>query len=1374
MLNNSLISISRGGYRLHLVYTFFSIFVLLFILSSNFVYADDINVSDGNADFSFNAFIRDADVIDGTAEWDPNDEAGNDSGPTNGIVRTFDTVTYPVKVTINSKNGQTLRNIKIRLTGTLHDGFKDGRAIGDFAIGNKTEMTDAKNGKVSFTQDYTIRQSGNAVMIPVTINVQGAKPDQYVYPDYIKVDVVSIDDKAVSDVSVTFNQLKKIKVSAKVSLGVKAATAFGYSAERIPYYRFNRTLELGDKREMQRMNYSIMVIPIAGKNSIKGATFPTGKIYFKIVSSGAVNYDNHRELNRSLNPETEVPTLFDYHNIGIPDGMFSGHKNTLSYSLGQYNSFYSDIGLGVAKSNYKYAGNPPLNAVWDSGVYTIDKDYIADATHVYEGHIENYTIGNIFPIYQYDNDSRRGATYSANQKAFSTQAFLFLNNNHFAYKNSNNPYEINNNQESYHRLVVTAYEDENGNKIPLNAEATAVTSARNEFGSGFDATVRIKNIDGSELGTPNPLWTIIPQGDEAIFRNQNVRTDGGYYRPGRMDGGLKYLCKWNIDSFYLDKSFANNAQSDALNYWFLDSRLNSVRLDSDHLKIYYGVPKDKDMSFSKLGSYSFDDYRWYTFDQFDQALNDGEIGAYMLDIQSDLASYGWRGIPSLPLHVKTSKFGSLSEKGTPNVLMTEYEVFPKADRSQSFYYREGYGNPTYYDEKGNITRLQNPVKGTVAFDTLAILNAKTSTSIQFDKSTYYISDTPKVTLKSTVSFDDRSSESISDTDMHLKNVLDAPFVYKKNSAYYEKDGKRVYVEPKMTRLTENRSLLEWTYMINAKDKSVPDIHYEVTINPLYLGSGVAVSNGIRSIIESDIDRRGESLRSFSASVTLLKIGQVGVAESIEKDFGEKNSDYTIHLQPYTTIEDEAGVKGITHVPQNNDKYGSKFHGSTYLKNVVVNSTKELLLYVNKQNIEVSDPNQVDVRSNGWMSYEDAKAQGILDEVKTIYFVIPGVLSNKDQPTIDLTFGTKDNQFHDIYYNEVLANSNTHYPVSPVSNRVSYQIKAQLELALRKIQVYTDLASKGLPVSLYLNKEVVQTAGNEQTYTLNLYQKDSGQKVASKTLKGSDDVSVIKLTIPKEYLTKNAHHEYEVRIEDYDNRYAYVDDAVKKVSTEGYTSAETTIHTVDESLNYKGVVMTEREVGFDMVTYYESVKVPVSALKKTKTGYGYALPNYSVKYYNELGYSNTELFISFNPQLVLPHTLVDRTLNVNNEANSVDLSLHLQGVNTDTQNNKTFVYELPEVSIHKGDGLTYLKEDVLKLSETQQKAYIDGGRKLYIPVWLKHLGNYPIHFGGDSRIGVNQVKLDVEQTLNVYAYMYATDYSNTISKDEVMMKPELNQ
>lgn len=93
------------------------------------------NGKKGSNLFDFEAFIKPSDIVDGTAPFDSNDEAGNDSSPNNGIVRTFDTVTYPLKVTINPKKKETLKNIKMKITGTLENGITNKRVNAKFAVG---------------------------------------------------------------------------------------------------------------------------------------------------------------------------------------------------------------------------------------------------------------------------------------------------------------------------------------------------------------------------------------------------------------------------------------------------------------------------------------------------------------------------------------------------------------------------------------------------------------------------------------------------------------------------------------------------------------------------------------------------------------------------------------------------------------------------------------------------------------------------------------------------------------------------------------------------------------------------------------------------------------------------------------------------------------------------------------------------------------------------------------------------------------------------------------------------------------------------------------------------------------------------------------
>lgn len=1376
MLNNCFISKNRGwGYRLQLIYILLSIFVLL-LLGNRMVLADDVSVSDGNDDFRFNAFIREKDVIDGTPDWDNNDEPGNDSGPKNGVVRTFDTVTYPLKVTINPKKTKTLRNIQLKITGKLHDGFKDGRAVGAFAVGSKTEMKDAKNGDVMFEQQYTMKSSGNAVMIPVTVEVQGARPGQEIYPDYIKVEVVCVDGEKIENVSVTFNQLKRIRVSAKVNVGVKVRAGFMNINNRLFYQKFNPNVSKEDTRVMHQMYFSVNAIPVNGRTSMKGSTFPDGKIKFHIDTYGDVTFDGHEELNRTLKQE-ELPKFFDhfafygqdYRNF-IPQDNTWAKENVETYQMiDSRGTYYFDL----AKSkivNYldeNRIKTESFKSVWDSGVYKTAKPTMKDKEMNITGEISDYVIGTTFPEYRADGWTG-WKVYTANESSFSTHAFLFLSDNLFEHRSESNPNELTNTVNYRFKVTIDSYFDKDGNEIPLNAVGYTSSNERNEFGDGYDLISRFFAEDGSLIGSPHLGWNWVPEGDEVVFENTNaVRFSFAYYVNRSVYGGMKRFVKWNVDSFEMTKDLARKSINETRSYKDLYWTWHYI---ADTKQFLFGVPKYADMSFKALGSYGKEDYEWYT--DIDEALSKGKIGAMLIDINDFLMRGQWSDLYNIYLKPLSHKIGSENEKGTHNVAMFEPYFYPDKERKIEQHIKEGYVNPTIYNDDGSIQKLQNPVSGSIGFDTLGILNARTTVSLKSDKDSYYLSEEQNWHLDTSITFATGIENFLRNQNVTLKTYLSKALSYKKQSVFYEKDGKKFYVEPKITLDKSGNQILSWDYLLSG-NIYVPTIHFKTEVIPLKLDSGVVVSQSVKSVIESDIDKRRENLRTTTKDLTILKVGQVGVAESIDKSFGDKNSDYTLHLRPFTTIEDEYGVKGLTHVPSNDDSYGSKFHGTTYLKEARVISDKPLNLYVNLQHVDVKDPNQVDVTKDGWMAYDESVRKGVLNKTKSIYFVISGVLSNKDAPMIDLTFGTSGNDFHDIYYNEVIANSDTRYPVSPISNKVSYEIKAQLELALRKIQIYTDQAKNGLPVNVYLNKDLVEEIGKDLTFKVNLYRKDTNELVDSKTFKGSDDVSVVKMKIPENKLVKDDFHMYEVRIEGYNTNRIYVLKDKDKVSTEGYTSAEKVIKAENEDLNYKGVVMTGREVGFDMMKYYETIHVPAKKLPKAKTGYGYDLPKYEVMYKNELGYTD-ERTQDYKPELLVNGKLMDKTMKVRNKNvyNVIELE-EIQNVDSaNSDSGKMFKYQLPEVGIHENDGLSYDKQEILKLPEEKQREYLDGGRKLYIPIWLNQLGNYDIHFGGENRLGVNQVQLDLKQDIDVYAYMYEASRSESIADDEVMLKPQM--
>ncbi|PFD24355.1 hypothetical protein CN269_29500, partial [Bacillus thuringiensis] len=108
-------------------------------------------------------------------------------------------------------------------------------------------------------------------------------------------------------------------------------------------------------------------------------------------------------------------------------------------------------------------------------------------------------------------------------------------------------------------------------------------------------------------------------------------------------------------------------------------------------------------------------------------------------------------------------------------------------------------------------------------------------------------------------------------------------------------------------------------------------------------------------------------------------------------------------------------------------------------------------------------------------------------------------------------------------------------------------------------------------------------------------------------------------VEPKFLKKNSKRNYEVRFEKVNRESISIVEGKNKVDTDGYTSSEETVKANSKEsteLKYKGVIMTEREVGKEMEVFYEMLTIPLKQLPRQKTGYGFELKT-KASYYNEL-------------------------------------------------------------------------------------------------------------------------------------------------------------
>jgi hypothetical protein len=331
----------------------------------------------------------------------------------------------------------------------------------------------------------------------------------------------------------------------------------------------------------------------------------------------------------------------------------------------------------------------------------------------------------------------------------------------------------------------------------------------------------------------------------------------------------------------------------------------------------------------------------------------------------------------------------------------------------------------------------------------------------------------------------------------------------------------------------------------------------------------------------------------------------------------------------------------------------------------------------------------------------------------------------------------------------------------------------IKTGLKKIQIYTEKSTKGLPVKVYLEKENIYPDDvndmSKEKIKVSIYQ---GKKtVASKEYTAKSLPTKFEMKIPADNLSVNEKKAYTVKLEGY-SKFAFdVESNKVSLTTDGYTSSEKTINAnplKENNLTYKGVVMTEREVGKDMKVFDEVLNIPLKSLSKMRTGYGFEMPvNFS--YSNDIGTWSGD----FGVDMLVPTEIVDNSYieyPVQKKIATVSLE---KTSSTKTKYDESVsiksLYELQHINVEKRTGHLFSDEQVKNKDKRIKFDLVNGNRKFYLPIW-GHVGEYPLKVESNGPIGVNQVKFVINHELNVFAHMIAHMDSETLKEDAILIKP----
>ncbi|HCX52088.1 MAG TPA: hypothetical protein DG757_24420 [Bacillus sp. (in: Bacteria)] len=335
----------------------------------------------------------------------------------------------------------------------------------------------------------------------------------------------------------------------------------------------------------------------------------------------------------------------------------------------------------------------------------------------------------------------------------------------------------------------------------------------------------------------------------------------------------------------------------------------------------------------------------------------------------------------------------------------------------------------------------------------------------------------------------------------------------------------------------------------------------------------------------------------------------------------------------------------------------------------------------------------------------------------------------------------------------------------------------IEVGIEAVEVYTAPSIKGLPTYIQLNEEVLvakeEQAEDARNAFVQITVNKDGKYYMDNSFKVKELVEGVQFMIPPTDLQVDSAYDFEFEISSDDDSIV-IDPGAEKISLNARTAEEKTISSKDIDLTYKGLVSVKRSINTDQVNTYEVIHLETAELKPTVTGLGHSLDQ-TFKYELPLNqHYSAEGLMNISSKLSFDEVLIDSNFDT---ADVVEGKAIVNTVNTDkvveTNAKKetiTQTFSYPKVYVESVKGNLY-SENQKSVNDSRIKhGLIDGGHKLYIPIWLDDIGKYDINYETTSEIGVNKVKFEVSQILDIEAYLFLHMNSSTKEKDKFLIEP----
>jgi hypothetical protein len=993
--------------------------------------------------------IRDAKLTTktGTADFDANNDPGNDAGEDNDIVRTFDQIGYLASFSIqNTKVDTQYTDIRYRVITEMDNAVEVTNTVprnnGEIANGTYIDRPAGDGSQVSEGVMESVITDSGQVFVPIILNVYGSTQGKQIQPT-IKLEIVEAKNVKTDKIEVfnkvyDLNNLPNLKtpittVSAKPSVGVrlfqgdvKDSSVFSVTNTNINAY------DVGVVTVLQ---------PLPGRKDYKGSTFPTGPITYQIKQKGAYQIGGNDE--QPMTTAQYSPFSMKAYAPAINDRSKADWKKSGTVDTSK---FVRPLDIPNANTKKIYTSQP-TGDLSQIGVYSSGSFSNTDVNNT--TNVKNSDYVGVLNPYTYNMTGNRAS--AAMDKSFSSMELIYQWDKTTTYntgiKNKWTQYRMGLyvDSVSYDGLTTT-----NNSTVwfpdiitPPGSYSSAPNIGVPTVGGAYN-DMWGKPYSSASVGQPNVSKGVgnaqVSQGQEAgLF-------DYAFTKNITTVKGTEHIVMWDPSAFKYDttrEAFGNTYSTKNMVHTF-----------------QYGVP----ITATKTPPYTMqvgkvaDNKKLYTwYDTPEAALSHGEIGAvvYKATFDNDPEYNDWtskniQAGPHIPVTVIANP-GSKTPKGNPIVVLAAHQFLDKngkmvyegpnggtADPKKSGNYTDAkkYGTyaPSTFDSSGNL--LTKPMEyWNYIGDTVFVKNMAITTKTEVKKDVYQSNEDIDIKVTGVMI----GSDSVT-YDGALTTTLPKGISYKPKTAT-DASGNSL-PEPIVTSNADGTTTLRWEFpkLSNDQRKKGIEVNFQATSDFTQLtfkDSGYTKSLVVKTVGEMWVngnpslsDTSVEGVRSSQDDFIELLIQQIILSKKADKpsiEVGDIDPVGVDNRLTYTVkmVNNSAGplpnVKLLDVLPYDGDSRGTKFKGTYTVEAVKVNDSSSTISYTTTSVDEHMDPNDV----TGWTDYATGSAS---KNAKGILVSTPSLAVGQ---TVELTITLKptNQKAGDVLVNDAGMNSDLHLPVN---------------------------------------------------------------------------------------------------------------------------------------------------------------------------------------------------------------------------------------------------------------------------------------------------------------------------------------------------------